>query len=334
MKDDPFKEEILVRYLLGDLPEEEQSEIEDRAFQDEQRLRELLAAESDLIDEYVRGELSVPARRKFEGRFLASAERRRKVEFARALATVTTEFAVAGKDARSAAISAPVTWQSAVAAFLRGLDPVARYSMAAAALLIVIGGSLLVIETLRLRAQVARLQAEQTAHEQREQSLEEQLAEQRQRSQELANGLQREQQQRERNQELIRELEREREESGALPSQSAVVSLALWPGISRGGGARPRLVLPRSTRTVRLQVGVEPGDEYPGFRAELRAPGGQTVWTQDDLSARQVRAGRAVILNLPASILRAGEYELALKGVTAEGKTLDVGYHYFDVLMK
>jgi len=39
-------------------------------------------------------------------------------------------------------------------------------------------------------------------------------------------------------------------------------------------------------------------------------------------------------LNLPASILSAGEYELALKGVTGDGRTEDVGYYYFDVLKK
>ena len=67
---------------------------------------------------------------------------------------------------------------------------------------------------------------------------------------------------------------------------------------------------------------------------ELRAPGGQPVWTQANLSARRVRGGRAVTLNLPASTLRAGEYELALKGVTGEGTTEDVGYYYIDVLKK
>src|SRR5215211_4416745 len=100
MKDDSINEGLIVEYLLGDLPEEKQSEIEDRAFQDEQYLQGILAAESDLIDEYVRGELSDSARRQFESRFLASAERRRKVEFARALASVTPEFAVIEKSTR------------------------------------------------------------------------------------------------------------------------------------------------------------------------------------------------------------------------------------------
>jgi hypothetical protein len=51
----------------------------------------LEAAEADLIDAYVRGGLSPSERRAFERRFLASPQRRTKVEFARALSKVTSE---------------------------------------------------------------------------------------------------------------------------------------------------------------------------------------------------------------------------------------------------
>jgi hypothetical protein len=334
MKDDPINDELIVEYLLGDLPEEKQAEIEDRAFQDERYLQDILAAESDLIDEYVRGELSDSARRQFESRFLASVERRRKVEFARALASVAPEFAVIEKNIRPASAPASVSWPSTLAVFLRGLNPAAKFSLAAAALLIVVGGSWLVAESLRLRAELSEFRAEQQSRERQQQALQQQIADEQARREDLSAQLQREREQRERSQQLVGELQRELEESATQPSQSAVVSLALWPGISRSGSTRPKLVLPQAARIVRIQIGVEPEDEYQSFRVELRAPGGQPIWTQDSLSARRVRAGRAVILKLPASILKAGEYELVLKGVTGEGTTEDIGYHYFDVLKK
>jgi hypothetical protein len=334
MKKNPINDELIVEYLLGDLPEEKQSEIEDRAFQDEQYLQEILSAESDLIDEYVRGELSDSARLQFESRFLASAERRRKVEFARALASVTPEFAALEKNIRPATAPPPVSWPSALAVFLRGLNPAAKFLLAATALLIVIGGSWLITESLRLRAELSDLRAEQQSRESQQQALQQQIADEQTRRQELAAQLQREREQRERSQQQVGELQRELEGSASKPLQSAVVSLALWPGISRSGSARPKLVLPQASRRVRIQIGVEPEDVYRSFRAELRAPGGQSIWNQDSLSARQVRAGRAVILNLPASILVAGEYELVLKGVTGEGTTEDISYHYFDVVKK
>src|SRR5690606_25486762 len=52
----------------------------------------LEAAETDLIDAYVRGHLAEPERRDFERFFLTSAQRRNKVAFAAALAQVAEEF--------------------------------------------------------------------------------------------------------------------------------------------------------------------------------------------------------------------------------------------------
>ena len=331
MTEESFSEDLIVRYLLGDLPEEELTAIEDRAFRDRQYLQNIVAVENDLIDEYVRGELTDSERRQFERRFLASAERRRKVEFARSLASVTTELAVIEKDARPARTPATVTWSSALGAFLRGLNPAAKVSLAAAALLIVIGSSWLIVDSMRLRAE---LQREQQSHEREQRALEEQIAGERARSEEMAASLERERQQSERSQELARELEREIEESATKPSQPPVASLTLWPGITRSGGARVRLALTETTRRVRLQIGIEPEDQYSRFRVELRAQGGQQVWAEDNLRARPIRGGRAVVLNLPARILKAGEYELTLEGVTDEGRTEEVGYYYFDVRKK
>src|SRR5678815_1995557 len=84
-------EKLIARYLLGELPEDQQVEIEDRAFSDKDYLASITAVENDLIDEYVRGELSAADRQRFETRFLASTERRKRVEFATALRTVVSE---------------------------------------------------------------------------------------------------------------------------------------------------------------------------------------------------------------------------------------------------
>src|SRR5262249_59293859 len=89
--------------------------------------------ESDLIDEYVRGGLSDSERLRFERRFLASAERQRKVEFARALANVIPK-ATAEDATRPAISSAPASWWNSFITSLRGLNPAFKFSMAAAAL--------------------------------------------------------------------------------------------------------------------------------------------------------------------------------------------------------
>src|SRR5215471_14273682 len=84
-------DKLMVQYLLGNLSEEDQVRIEDRAFSDSTYMDALEAAEADLIDAYVRDELSQAERRGFESRFLASPHRRSKVEFARDLARIAEE---------------------------------------------------------------------------------------------------------------------------------------------------------------------------------------------------------------------------------------------------
>ena len=79
MEHGSFDEAVVMRYLLGDLPEAAQIQVEDRAFSDPEYLRVVEAVEADLIDAYVRDELPAAERRRFEGRFLVSAERRKKI---------------------------------------------------------------------------------------------------------------------------------------------------------------------------------------------------------------------------------------------------------------
>ncbi|HMG35879.1 MAG TPA: hypothetical protein VKM94_18230 [Blastocatellia bacterium] len=328
MDKSPLNEGLIIRYLLGELEENEQIEVEDRAFQDQQCLQSILAIEADLIDEYVRGDLPDSRRQHFETRFLASAERRQKIEFARALARVGPDF-LAVKDARSALAQEPIPFRQALAALIGRLTPAARFAFAAAALILFVGALWLVTESVRLRAQLARLSDEQRSREREEQTL------QRQHADELASSdeqLKRMREQLDQAQQMVSELQHQAEQNPSPVERPGIVSMVLLPGISRGGSAHPKLKLPESARRVRLQIGIDPADDYPQYRVDLRGPSGNSVWTQDSLSPVRGRSGRTLVLNLPAAILKAGQHELALKGISSSGKTDDVAYHYFDVI--
>jgi len=320
MAADPNSEKLIAQYLLGELPEEQQVEIEDRAFSDQEYLASITAVENDLIDEYVRDEMPENVRRQFESRFLASAERRKRVEFAKALTQVTSENAVTEKSA------ATVSWRDSLEAFFRSLNPVARFAMAALVLLVLVGGAWLVTQTLRLRSQLTRLQAEN----QTRQALEQQVELQRRRNEELTASLNQERQQREQTDESLRRLS---ETQGATnsPSQSVIASLTLLPGISRGAGQKPGLVIAPEARLVRLQIGIDVEEQYTKFAVELRTSTGRRVWNRENLTAKNQRSARAVVLMVPATVLQSGEYELRLRGVTETGETEDVGFYYFDV---
>jgi len=317
-------DKLIAQYLLGELPEEQQIEIEDRAFQNREYLATITAVENDLIDEYVRHELSEAERRRFEARFLVSAERRKRVAFAGALAKVSAEGTVSKKmEVKATAIS----WRDALEAFIRGLNPAARFAFAAVVLLVLLGGAWLITETLRLRSQVMQAKAE---NQSRRNELQQQVEDERRRNEELAARLSQEKQQREQSEESLRQMSETADAANPAP-RPIIASLTLLPGVSRGGGEKPKLVLPENARMVRLQIGIDPDEPYKTFAAELRTVAGRQIWTRDNLTARVRRSGRAVGLTLPATALKPGEYELKLSGVAEGGRSEDVGFYYFDV---
>lgn len=330
MAADLNSEKLIARYLLGDLPEEQQVEIEDRAFSDKDYLATVTAVENDLIDEYVRQELSQSDRSKFEQRFLASAARRKRVEFAKALTNVMAERPVPARTV----ISQPAikwTFGELVYAFISGLRPAAKYSLVAVLLLLVNGGSWLVITTLSLRTQVNQLQVENQSRQNERQALEQQIEAERRRNEELNARLSQEKQQREQTDESLRQLI---ETGDANGPRSVIASLTLLPGLSRGSGAQPSLVIPDEARLVRFQIGIGPEEQHATFAAEIRTAAGGQVWTRDNLTARNHGEARSIELMLPVSALKSGDYELRLSGVKEGGGSEDAGFYYFDVKKK
>jgi hypothetical protein len=333
MSADLKSEELIARYLLGELPEEQQVEIEDRAFSDQEFMAGITAVEDDLIDEYVREEMSQTDCRRFEARFLASEPRRKKVEFARALAQLLDEARVTERETRKVSATRS-SWRDALAAFIHGLNAAGRIALATAALILIIGGAWLFIQTLTLRSQLARLQAQQQSQRTDRDTLQRQVESERRRSEELTAQLNQEKQQRAQTDESLRRLSETVNQQPSAAPRSIIASLTLLPGISRGATTQPKLILPPNAGVARLQIGIEPEEDYKSFGVELRTAGGRPVWMRDGLTARSSRGGRSIRLTLPASALLPGEYELRLKGLPETGPAEDVGFYYFQVMKR
>ena len=136
MKNGTHEEKQLIAYLLGQLPPEEQTRIEQRYLADPEFHEALRATERDLIDDYVHGELPNP--KQFEEHFLSSPRRRQKVEFARALMQASAQSATKVK-LRPQRLS----WHQSLVLLLRR-QPVWLPVATATALIILAAGSLLV----------------------------------------------------------------------------------------------------------------------------------------------------------------------------------------------
>ena len=316
---------MIDRYLLGDLPEQDLVAIEDAAFQDKQQQQLILEAESDLIDAYVRGDLTDRDRQLFEKRFLASAERRRKVAFARTFAVVAPEIAPA------TAVGGPVEtvhdWRTSLRNFFSGLSPQIKLGFSVAAIVLLLSGAFVLFEFIRLRSQLNNTIAN---HNQQEQTLQQQVANERERNQKLQTTLEQEQQQREQVEQLLAKTEQTPNVRSESPPP--VVTLALLAGIPRGESKKPKLKLQPATQWARLQIEIDPADDYKAFRAELHDRAGTLVWSRANLSARVHGAAKSVSMIVPANVLQPGQYELSLRGLASANKLEDVGFYYFDVV--
>src|SRR5262245_9117652 len=85
------QENMIKRYLLGELSAAEQTALEDEYFGDESKYDRLCKAEDELLDAAARGSLSEADRERFERSYLTNPQRRRHVMFAKALARVVDE---------------------------------------------------------------------------------------------------------------------------------------------------------------------------------------------------------------------------------------------------
>jgi anti-sigma factor RsiW len=82
---DSDQEKQMVQYLLGQLSDEEQAELERLYLTDDALFEQLLAIEDELRDTYARGELSSADRQAFEQRLLIHPRQKEKQKFARTL---------------------------------------------------------------------------------------------------------------------------------------------------------------------------------------------------------------------------------------------------------
>jgi len=133
----------------------------------------------------------------------------------------------------------------------------------------------------------------------------------------------------------LAELEALLAEARRIGTQTTV-SLILTPG-DRGEGESARLVVPTTADVVRLQLDVFGRSAYRshrGFRALIRTPEGHQVWGQDGLRMQAADSGVAMMVEIPARVLTAGDYTLMLSGFTHAGDTKDLADYSFGIVAR
>ncbi|MCM3870555.1 MAG: hypothetical protein ND895_07680 [Pyrinomonadaceae bacterium] len=330
MKEERTNEERLARYLLGQLPEQEQQKIEQHAFDDDEFYRQLLEVEDDLRCAYAQGTLSLAQKELFEQRFLIFADERKKLALARDMIAELRQSPVADAWTKASNRGERKTDRSLLSWIPGWSSPVTRYAVAAAALVVVAGGAWLLFETAKLRNEINRLHAERATAEQQ---LNQRSAEERARIEQLEQLDKQLGEERDLRAQLEEELAKRGEQADERSMQPAVIALFLSPGGIRGGGQTKRLVLAPGVEQVRLRLEL-PGDASKSYRAVLLNADGKEVSSRADLRARREGSRRIASLTLSARLLAEDDYELKLTGVDADGQAERAASYYFTILKK
>jgi hypothetical protein len=306
MKEDFLNDNLIERYLLGELSDQEQTELEGLLLNNESYRNQITAIEKELIDEYVRGELPPTKLRNFQQHFLVPESRRRQVQFSNAFMKVAERRTVAGVPSLSLSPHQNA-WQSLKSRFVHRPHFALTFS-AVALLLVVIGGAFLLMRTSK---QPGEEQAQHQATPQVSPSIQKQATP-----------------------ELTPEHRAQDQSSPSTnkPSEPLIASLLLLPGTSRSAENRPQLAIGSTTTRAQFRILIESGDEYPTYSVELASSNGILVRRQTGLRATATRAGNVVTMTVPSQILPVGNYELTLKGINTSQAASPIGYYNFRVV--
>jgi hypothetical protein len=289
---------------------------------------EIEIAEEELIDAYVRGELSLDERRLLEKGLRSSPELVERLHFARLLADAADRDAAAEEVSDSplkSSPSAPRTW------WPFGLSvrprPAFQMAFAAYALIIIIGGAALLTGWLRLRRESQQLADQQAALERQKSELQKSATEQRLATEQLTSELAEERRQREADQQRIAELIAAQNEKSTTSSTIATLFL---PRLLRGSEQEKELRPPAGTSKVKLFLAVDSID-YRGFLVEVKNQEDKVVSTQ---KVPPPRSGKVVTITISISLLPAGSYSVQLSGISPDGTSELVGNYGFRITRK
>lgn len=322
---------LLTGYLLGELSEAEQTQVEQQLFSDHESYERLQALKAEITDQYVRETLAPKLREVFARRFLTTEAGREDVLFANALNGALREGNTTWEPATRA--ESPVSWRRSVLMFSSS-SPGWKTAAATAMVILFIGGGWLLIERQRLIERLETANRERDAAQSGARKgalLESEMDRLNSQNMELDEKLR---QTRKDLDEMRQNLDRILRQSTPASALRAILSLALAPGARRGNDQVEELIVSPRARMVQLQLLLEPGVSKGPYRAEVRTKDGIRIYRQDRLRSRWTTNGKALLVNIPADRLKDGRYEVSLHGAKPTGETEILNDYEFNIIRR
>lgn len=283
-------DELLRRYLLGELPEAEVERLESRLLEDDALFELAEAVEADLLAACARGELAPAERERVLLRLASSPQGRERLALARGLTSLAPRSTVVPFPVRTPPLARPAV----------------RWAAAAAALVAVAGGSWFALHEIRTLEKGQRIAEEiqpppiDTPENPVVPPPPDTPA-------------------------VIVEKKPpvptpEPPERAVPVIAKKVITLAL--GVLRDTGDLQKFEIEPEVQQVEIQVDLTTAVGYESFSASLRNTETGKVWENNELEPRQVDG--YLVLGLPAGELPDGIYELKIQFVDPDGQPGEV----------
>jgi hypothetical protein len=304
-------DDLLIRFLLNDVSEEERVRIENQFLADNDFFEGLLAAESALLDQYARGKLSGHKLRQAQTLFESSSSQKRDVEFTKELIAAVRQNHLAN-DLVQVANAAPG----------RLPVPVSNRARFGQAMVLLLCLSLLILAAFlyfsRRSLEAQRVAAERSAEEAR-QKLNDQVK---------AGG--------ELNKQLQAEIERRTQAEELLTQMQTrqppeITSILLFPTASERGGPGDGVVRFKSgSRLIQIQLHIDEPEKYQRYSVKISTVSNREIWKNDSIAADRIRHDR-LTLSLSAQLFEHEDYKIELKGQATDGSFVYVADYILKV---
>ena len=297
-------------FLLGKLIGADHSSVEERFLADEDFATELCIVEDELIESYLRQELSTSDRRQFENSYLANPRRRERVLAMKAILAITDPDKTTDP-ARSDSV-----WRM-LAAPLRSAGSFAPYALAAAALVIMVVGVWLLYRPNR-RSEPTIVQSNSASAVPSAGSAVRPLPTFNQSQSPAAVA--------------TPDLS-QRPSPAPRNTGPTVATITLQPRLVRDPTRASRLVITPTIKTVLVQLNLE-RDEYTTYRARLTTIDDRTVWQSGPIRSSAGKISSSIVISVPATRLTPQDYLIEVSGFRNNSPAETVASYFFTVVSK
>ena len=316
--DSDEQEAVMVRYLLGQSPEEERSQVEERYFSDTGYFDQLLALEDSLIDDFVGGRMPADQLSAFKNSELI---RQDDIRFSRAL------FQAATKKKLDQPVLRPERRSPLALRLLFAQTRPFLLAVSIATLVLFVLSIVLLLRNKTLQNRLSETEAQLGTLEQEKEAAELETSRALSQSESSARELEIEHQRRIDAESLLQRQERPESPNMSSDLMTIVLSAAFT---SRGGtGATREVRISANARWLRFEIPVKAYGVYESYRVTINLAGQRTLFESGSLKPTGV--SHKLTVTVPATSVRLGDYIVTLYGERSDTAPAELEEYSFRI---